>query len=155
MLTRHWLNKLSIILLALFFQSCREQKTGFVDIYKLVSEFELQKEYTERARKEYDRARTAIDSVVFVAQLKHPETAEAIKNELYGDLSRKTEAYNKDIEQMIWTRLNPYISDFGKEHGYDYIYGANGTGNVLYAAESRDITVEVIQYVNDRYHDKK
>jgi len=56
---------------------------------------------------------------------------------------------------MIWKRLNPYIAEYGKEKGYAYIYGANGTGNVLYADEGEDITDELIEYVNKRYHDKK
>ncbi len=151
---RRWCSKSLLLVVVVAFQSCREQKTGFVDVFKLVSEFELQKEYTAQARREFEQARAAIDSVVYVQGAKDPAAAEKLKNALYGELSQKAEAHNKEIEQMLWTRLNPYITDFGKEKGYTYIYGANGTGNVLYAAESEDVTGEVVKYVNKRYHGK-
>lgn len=152
---RRSLSSLLILVAALLFQSCKEQKTGFVDMFKLVSEFELQKEYSDQARKEFDRARSAIDSAVAAERLRNAELSETLKDDLYTAFSRKTEDHNKEIEKMIWTRLNPYITEFGKEHGYRYIYGANGTGNVLYADAGEDITGDLIKYVNNRYHDKK
>jgi len=49
------------------------------------------------------------------------------------------------------------IKDFGKEKGYDYIYGTGDVASVLYAKDSYDITKEVIKLVNDKYKssDKK
>lgn len=155
MLTRTSLNKTLIIGLMVILTSCTDKKTGYVDIFRLVSEFELQKEYSGEAKKEMDSEKAMIDSMVFLEKLKDPAAYENLKNELYADLYRKAEERNKEIEAMIWKRLNPYLVDFGKENGYTYIYGANGTGNVLYADKSQDVTEELIQYVNKRYHDKK
>jgi len=145
-----------LLLLSLFIASCaKQQKTGYVDMFKLVSEFELQKEYSEQARRDLDGAKAFADSMIYAEKLRDPARSESLRNSLYAELSRKTEARNKEIETMIWKRLNPYLTDYGKEKGYTYIYGANGTGNVLYADESQDITAELIEYVNNRYHDKK
>jgi outer membrane protein len=49
------------------------------------------------------------------------------------------------------------IKDFGKEKGYDYIYGTGDAQSILYAKDSYDITKEVIKLVNDKYKssDKK
>jgi outer membrane protein len=49
------------------------------------------------------------------------------------------------------------IKDFGKEKGYDYIYGTGDVASVLYAKDSYDITKEIIKLVNDKYKssDKK
>jgi outer membrane protein len=141
----------SIVILS----SCTKKKTGYVDVFKLVNEFELQKEYTAQVKNKLDREKAMVDSVVFAEKLKNPSSAETVKNSLYGELYNKTQSINKEIEGMIWKRLNPYLVDFGKEQGYLYIYGANGTGNVLYADASEDITEEIIKYVNKRYHDKK
>lgn len=153
---RTMLNKTLIAISAiLILSSCSQKKTGFVDIFKLVEEFELQKEYSDGAKREMDRERTMIDSIIYTEKLRDPSSYENAKNELYTALYRKTEERNKEIEKMIWKRLNPYIAEYGKEKGYAYIYGANGTGNVLYADESEDITKELIEYVNKRYHDKK
>jgi outer membrane protein len=135
--------------------SCSMKKSGYVDMFKLVQEFELQKEYSEEAKREIDREKSMIDSIIYTVQLRDPSSSESVKNELYAALYKKTEERNKEIEKMLWKRLNPYVADFGKEKGYSYIYGANGTGNVLYADESLNVTDELIKYVNKRYHDKK
>lgn len=142
------------IAFALCLQSCEKPKTGYVDIFRLVNEFELQKEYTEQVKRDVEREKSIIDSVVYTQRLRDSSGYERIKNELYTTLYQKTEQRNKEIEAMLWKRLNPYLVDFGKENGYQYIYGANGTGNVLYADKNEDITDEVVRYVNERYHGK-
>jgi outer membrane protein len=49
------------------------------------------------------------------------------------------------------------IKTFGKEKGYDYIYGTGDAQTILYAKDNYDITKEVIKLVNDKYKsgDKK
>ncbi len=50
------------------------------------------------------------------------------------------------------------IKDYGKEKGYDYIYGTGDVSpSILYAKDSYDITKEVIKLINDKYKsaDKK
>lgn len=146
---------IAIIAVTFLISSCSRHKTAYVDIFKLVQEFELQKEYSAEAKREIEREKSIIDSVVYIERLRDPSSHERVKAELYTELSTKVEQRNKEIEALIWKRLNPYLTEFGKEKGYDYIYGANGSGTVLYADESQDITPEIIEYVNKRYHDKK
>ncbi|MES2747734.1 MAG: OmpH family outer membrane protein [Bacteroidota bacterium] len=43
------------------------------------------------------------------------------------------------------------FKDFGKEKGYDYIYGTGEAATVLYAKDSYDITKELTKLVNDKY----
>ncbi len=49
------------------------------------------------------------------------------------------------------------IKDYGKEKGYDYIYGTGDAQSILYAKDNYDITKEVIKLINDKYKssDKK
>ncbi|WP_291130447.1 OmpH family outer membrane protein [Flavobacterium sp. UBA7682] len=49
------------------------------------------------------------------------------------------------------------IKDYGKEKGYDYIYGTGDVASVLYAKDSYDVTKEIIKLINDKYKssDKK
>jgi len=49
------------------------------------------------------------------------------------------------------------IKEYGKEKGYDYIYGTGETPSILYAKDSYDISKEIIKMVNDKYKssDKK
>ena len=121
MLTRTLLNKVLILAVAsITFSSCNQKKIGYVDMFKLVGEFELQKEYSEQAKREIEKQKSMIDSVVFAEQLRDPASSEKLKNELYARLYAETEKTNKEIEGMIWKRLNPYINDYGKEKGYEF-----------------------------------
>lgn len=43
------------------------------------------------------------------------------------------------------------FKDYGKEKGYDYIYGTGEAATVLYAKDSYDITKELTKLVNDKY----
>jgi outer membrane protein len=49
------------------------------------------------------------------------------------------------------------IKDYGKEKGYDYIYGTGDAQSILYAKDGYDITKDVLKLVNDKYQtsDKK
>lgn len=43
------------------------------------------------------------------------------------------------------------FKEYGKEKGYDYIYGTGEAATVLYAKDSYDITKELTKLVNDKY----
>lgn len=43
------------------------------------------------------------------------------------------------------------IKEYGKEKGYDYIYGTGESATVLYAKDQFDITKEIVKMVNDKY----
>lgn len=58
-----------------------------------------------------------------------------------------SEKYTADI----WKQINLYIADFGKEKGYDFIFGASGNGSLMYASDANNITAEVTTYINSRY----
>ena len=75
--------------------------------------------------------------------------------QLYEETARKyalreqelTEKYTVDL----WQQINGYVDDYGKEKGYDFIFGATGNGSLMYAREAYDITDEIIDYINLRY----
>lgn len=82
-----------------------------------------------------------------------PELEVKIKN-----YRRLTEEFEQNIDQQkekfieeAWNQINKYMEDYGKDHHYDYIYGANGTGSLMYANKTKDITDDVIKYVNKKY----
>lgn len=61
-----------------------------------------------------------------------------------------------EMDSLVKT-YKKVIKDFGKEKGYDYIYGTGDAQSILYAKDNYDITKEVIKLVNDKYKssDKK
>ncbi len=74
------------------------------------------------------------------------------------DLVRYTEAISKQAEeedakmtQGVLNQVNSLIELYGKNHGYDIIFGANGSGNIVYGVEAVDITNEVLVALNRDY----
>lgn len=64
------------------------------------------------------------------------------------------EAYALKVQEsynLIWDRINGYVKEYGETNGYDYIFGANGDGTVMYADGSEDITSDITEFVNQRY----
>lgn len=75
----------------------------------------------------------------------------AMEKELFTMRDALTEEYqNKSatFERVIWEKINQKINEYGKEKGYDYIFGAKGDGSIMYASDAKDITKEVIAYIN-------
>lgn len=58
---------------------------------------------------------------------------------------------NQKYTEQIWTQLNKYIEEYGKNSNIDFIYGANGAGNIMHANKTYDQTEKLIAYVNERY----
>ncbi|MFH2144263.1 MAG: OmpH family outer membrane protein [Bacteroidota bacterium] len=53
--------------------------------------------------------------------------------------------------QTVLNEVNDYINEYGKKHGYRYILGANGSGNLVYAEEAYNITEQVLEGLNSEY----
>lgn len=61
-----------------------------------------------------------------------------------------------ELDSLVKT-YKKIIKEYGKDKGYDYIYGTGDAQSILYAKDNYDITKEVIKLVNDKYKaaDKK
>ena len=71
---------------------------------------------------------------------------------------RKAKLYSEEYSQeeqrsmdAISTQLNSYVKEFAEEYGYDYIMGATGGGNLWYIKPAKNITEDVLIYVNLKY----
>ena len=56
----------------------------------------------------------------------------------------------KEMDSLV-KRIRVVIKDYGKEKGYDYIYGTGESATVLYGREENDLTQEFIKMLNDKY----
>ena len=48
-------------------------------------------------------------------------------------------------------QVKKFIRDYGKEKGYDYIYGTGEAVSILYGQEKYDITKDIVKLLNDKY----
>lgn len=65
-------------------------------------------------------------------------------------LQQKAEQYTA----QIWQQINAGILEYGHQHHYTFIFGATGTGSLMYADSTQNITQEIITYLNQRYAQK-
>ena len=55
-----------------------------------------------------------------------------------------------EMDSLV-TSVRKYIKEYGKEKGYDYIYGTGEAATVLYAEDKYDITNDVVKLLNEKY----
>lgn len=139
------------------------EKTAYVEMNLIYNEFEMTKSMESEYDKVIKNRNSILDSLKSELQLMaaikmtpQQEKVFLLKRQQFLEKSEKFEGDNEIIKQeyvnKIWSRLNGYIKQFGDENGYDFIFGANGQGNIMYAKDSKNITKEVSLFVNKRFN---
>ena len=170
----------TVILLALAISiiSCnktsetKEFKTAYIDTSKLMEESteakDIEAKYKDKSKVmgsqlEAEVARFKQEAASFKqnamtngqawAQQKGAELQQREQELSYaqqGMLRQLQEESGTEMDTLVKT-YKKIIKDFGKEKGYDYIYGTGDAQSILYAKESYDLTKDVIKLVNDKY----
>jgi outer membrane protein len=55
---------------------------------------------------------------------------------------------DKKSTQTLINDINDYVKNYGKKHKYKIIFGASGSGNIMYASEGSDLTGEILEGLN-------
>lgn len=138
------------------------EKTAYVNLSSLFSGFT----YKAAADKEYETKLNArkglLDSLemAIIAAQNQNDTARVKKlGVLYY---QKQDAYDLESENLskemtakVWAQLTQYVMDYAGEKKLTWLFGSKGEGNLMYAADGKDVTKEVLEYVNKRYEDEK
>lgn len=69
------------------------------------------------------------------------------------ELKNANQELEYQFNEQIMTQLNQYLQDFGKENGYDFIYGTSN-GNLMYANEDLNVTQEALKFINRQFEGK-
>ncbi len=77
-------------------------------------------------------------------------------NESLGKLeilkSKANKKYNtlrSHYNQTVWSIINTSVQNYGKENGFDMIYGVGGEGVIMYADTSLNLTNKIINYIKN------
>lgn len=70
-----------------------------------------------------------------------------IKEEFAIEDNQKSTEYTT----QIWKQVRQYVKEYGDQQGYDFIFGLQQGGAVMYAKEGTDITEELTQFINRKY----
>lgn len=152
-------------------------KTAYIDTSKLLKEYQEAKDIEAKYKAKEDqmskeleteltKLEAEIDYVKKNAQAKGQEwfqkNAMALQEKeqrlMYvqqGLQQQLSSEYSKEADSLV-KNVKQFAKDYGKEKGYDYIYGTNeATNTILYAKDGQEITDEVIKLLNEKYSAKK
>lgn len=153
-----------LVVFSIWWSSYKSVKIGYVNTALVYDGFKLKKELETKYKSVELARQNLLDSIKFKIQYLALKGNNLSDNEkmTFNDLQRsylsKEKEFDRDNEltaqqysDQIWKQINQFMSDYGKEHNYDYILGATGQGNLMFAKEAGDLSKEVLEYINQKY----
>lgn len=155
--------------------NAKEFKTAYIDTSKLMEDYNEAKELNEKYKTKgevMDRElevtaknlkaemnsfqQNAMAKGQAWAQQKGAELQQRQQQLQYtqqGMLQQLQQESGKETDSLV-KKVKQFIKDYGKEKGYDYIYGTGDAATVLYAKDTYDITGELTKVLNEKYAGK-
>jgi len=150
----------------------KEFKTAYIDTVKMMEEYNEAKDLNEKFKTkgevkgrelEVEAKKLEIEKKNFQqnamakgqawAQQKYAELQQRDQQLGYAQqaIMQQLQAEGGKERDSIVKQVREFIKGYGKEKGYDYVYGTGDAATVLYAKDSYDITKEVTKALNDKY----
>ncbi len=150
-------------------------KTAYIDTEVLMKDYQEFKDFEAKFKTMSDKMKNELESdarrfqndvldLQKSAQTKGMEWAQKRQAELerrQQTLADKEQNYMKKFQEesaverdSMVSRMKKFIKSYGKEKGYDYIYGTGDAASVLYAKEQYDLTQEVLDLLHKQYEEK-
>ena len=164
-----------IIAVGSFSYPLKSSELVYVDINKLLDGYKKTK-LVRTAFEERKKTLTAnLDSLLsgWQNELELDEKEQAkmtkkelqLKQEMLGDEQQQIDNYQKAIQRKIQEEenkasetvindINTYVKEYGKKEGYKIIFGFNGSGNIMYANETIDLTLKILEGLNKEFDAK-
>ncbi|HLP63289.1 OmpH family outer membrane protein [Flavobacterium sp.] len=175
---------IAVLALSVAFVSCNQNntvpakdfKTAYIDTSKLMEESteakDIEAKYKDKAAQmdvklQSEASRLKSEQSSFQANMQ--KNGEAWAKQKYMELQQREQQLQyaqqgmlqqlqgesgKEMDSLV-KKYKQIFKEYGKEKGYDYIYGTGDAATVLYAKDSYDITKELIKLVNSKYVDEK
>ena len=152
--------------------ACQQsQKIAYVDNSKLLDEYQEKKDLEAMLKGKINKYQLKRDSIsqafqvkakAFEAQAK--SLAPAVAQQKYSELAQESQLLQQQLmveEQAIQEesrtkmdtllkKVKSFIKDYGKQHDYDFILGANDGGSVHYGKADKDITADIVKALNEK-----
>lgn len=158
-----------IIGIVSFFYHPANSQLVYVDINKLMDGYKRTAIEKSKFEEKAKLMQSNVDSLVadWQNELKTYEKERStmtkkeleLKQELLGNKQQQINNYQKAIQgkiqeedqkasQTVINDINDYVKEYGKKHNYRIIFGASGSGNVMYANEAADLTEVILEGLN-------
>ena len=149
----------------------KSNKIGYVELVTVFQKFNMKAEMESKLNETKRVRQLTLDSMIAKVYLPEDSIKNYVKNnplklqafqrnkEMYLTLKERYDNDNanqvNDYDNQIKSQLKQYVKEYGEKNGYTYILSDDGSGYVFYADKAKNITEQVIQFINDRYQDKK
>ena len=162
-----------LMTIGLFMYSQQQAELVYVDINKMVEGYDRTKVEREAFNNKVSTMKANVDSLMagWQDELKAYEKERSgmtkkeleLKQELLQNRQQQINNYQQAIQKQIQEEdqkmtqtvindINDYVKEYGESHGYRIIFGAGGTGNIMYAEEGADLTEEILKQLNADYN---
>lgn len=170
------MKKIAIVLLgAVLFASCNQEKTAYVNNKKLVQDYKGMQDTEAVFTKKSDKITKSLDSLAKSFQLEVQEYQTAAEKMSASERQEKEQALMTKQQQLrqqeqtignllnqqstkaidsIITVVKDYVAEYGEKHDYTYIFGSTEAANIMYAKEGKDVTEEILKELNAAYGEK-
>ena len=154
------------------FTNQSKNKIGYIDANKLLQGYkgmiDVRKDMQEKAKiweanvdtlirdwenelRGYEKERASMSSREQAKREEVLRNKQQQINKYRESLQQKAAAEDSKMQQTVLDEMNIYIKEYGKKHNYDYILGATGTGNILYANDAKEVTEDILDNLNSKY----
>ena len=156
--------------------SCQEQqKIAFVDNATVINDYQMKIDIEEKFKLKDEVFKKRMDSIgkAFQAeaqafQLQEQKLSAKVREQMYQSLTQKQQGLQQQFQyeqqQMqqlfsvemdsVISKVNTFVSDYGKKNGYAFILGKNEAGSVMFGKEENDISEVVTKALNDAFSGK-
>ncbi len=166
------MKKLVYVVAILVLSACQQDKMGFVDNGKLMDSYQekidVESKYKSKAEvlaKKRDSISQAFDLELKSFQTKAQSMSQNKAQEEYGLMQQRAQFMGQQLQQeevqlqtegqtemdSVVSKVKKEIKAYGKQNGYTYILGGGDGGSVLYGADAKDLTDEILKLLNEKY----
>lgn len=143
---------------SIFFKE--KKKTVYILTEKILEDYEGAKEIRKKIKDTELKQRSILDSIYLEIQTPNKDgkdNGEKIKKDkevyqrLYSGFANSNQKQQQEYNAVLWKQINQYLEEYGIENNFDFILGASGNGNIMFADTTLNVTDDVVKYINKKY----
>ena len=166
------MKKLVLFVVVALAVACEQDKIAYVDNVKLMDGYQERIDVEAKFKTKVDALTKKRDSIgqafqieIQAFQAKAQSMAPDKAQEQYGQIQQRGQFMGQQLQQeeqqiqaagqiemdTLVSQVKKQIQAYGKANGYTYILGGGDGGGVLYGAEAKDLTEEILKVLNKDY----
>lgn len=104
--------------------------------------------------KTYEKERSAMSKKELELKKEILSNKQQQINNYQQAIQKQIQEEDKKSTQTVINDINDYVKEYGKKNGYPIIFGASGSGNIMYASEAADLTQDILIGLNKEFEGK-